>query len=200
MATREKKPSEVTTGVVMIGYVNLFKPYVDPEKPDEAPKYKCLLYIPKKDKETVAKIKAAIKHCEEKMIAEKYAGKRPKMGIKNTLRDGDAEKDEPEYEGMYYMNVSSNRRPPVVDRRLIPISESDKVYSGCFCRVSLNFFYYFGKESKGITAGLEGVQFVRDGERLGGGGISAEDAFGDDYEFEDDEDYDDSEEDDDYDL
>ena len=187
MAEKEKSPTRVTTGKVMLSYVSLFTPYIDPKKPTEKGKYKCLLLIDKKDKDTVAKIKSAIKHVEAKMIAEKYAGKAPKKAISNTLRDGDEEKDEEEYEGKYYMNVWSLRKPPVIDRDKEPITDPDKVYSGCYARVCLNAYYYWGDESKGITFGLEAVQFVSNGPRLGGGSVNIDEAFGDVYEFEDEE-------------
>jgi len=192
MATKEKSPVNVTTGKVMLSYVSLFEPYIDPKKPTERGKYKCLLLIDKKDKETVAKIRAAIKAVEKQMIAEKYAGKPPKKAITNTLRDGDEEKDEEEYEGKFYMNVWSYRKPPIVDRDKEEITNPEKIYSGCYARVNLKFYYYWGDESKGITAGLEAVQFISGGPRLGGGQVDINDAFGDDYEFEDeDEEYDD---------
>jgi len=192
MATKEKSPTRVTTGKVMLSYVNVFAPYIDPKKPGEPGKYKCLLLIDKKDKETVAKIRAAIKSVETKMIAEKYAGKPPKKAIKNTLNDGGEDKDEEEYEGKFYMNVSSNRRPPVVDRNLEAITDPEDLYSGCYARVCLNFYYYWTDESKGITAGLESIQKIANGPRLGGSSSNVVEDFGDDYEFEDEEeDYDD---------
>jgi len=199
MATKEKSPSRITTGKVILSYANIFEPFTDPKKPKDKPKYKCMLLIDKKDKETVKKFKDAIEFQRKKMIAEKYAGKPPKKQIEHTFNDGDVEKEEEIYEGKYYINVWSYRKPPLVDRHLNPITDPEDLYSGCFVRACLNCYYYWGDESKGITFGLESIQKVSNGERLGGGGVSAEEAFGDDYEFEDDdEDYVDDDED--YDL
>lgn len=200
MADREKSPKRVTTGKVLLSYAYLWKPKADPDRPDEKPKYQCQIRIDKKDKQTVAAIKRAIKAVEAEMITKVFGGKTPKKAIKNTLKDGDVEKDEEEYEGIYYMNVSSNRRPPMVDRHLEPITDEEEIYSGVYARVCLNFYYYDRKDGKGITAGLESIQKVANGERLGGGGGNVEDDFGDDFDdFEDDYGHD-SDDDEDYDI
>ena len=54
------------------------------------------------------------------------------------------------------------------------------MYSGCYCRFSLNFYPFSVRGNKGVAAGLNNVQKVCDGERLGGG-IRAEDDFDDDF-------------------
>ena len=57
------------------------------------------------------------------------------------------------------------------------------MYSGCYCRFSLNFFSFAGKQN-GVAAGLNNVQKVADGEPLGGRS-RAEDDFDDDFEGDD---------------
>lgn len=198
MASKEKSPTRVTTGKVLLSYVHLNKPFKDPKKPDEKPKYKLMVVVDKKDKETIAKIRAAIKYCEKKMITEKYGGKPPKKAIENSFNDGDEHENE-ELEGKYYINVWSYRKPPIVDRHREPIEDEDEIYSGMFARVCVNFYYYWGDESKGITAGLESIQKVANGPRLGGGFADVNEDFGDDFDdFEDD--YGHDSDDEDYDL
>lgn len=65
----------------------------------------CLLgtLIPKEDKATIKKIKAAIDAAVQDGISSKWGGKKP-ANLKQPLRDGDAERadEAPEYEGMYF--------------------------------------------------------------------------------------------------
>ena len=54
-----------------------------------------------------------------------------------------------------------------------------EVYSGCYARVSLNFYAFNTNTNgnRGIACGLGNVQKLRDGEPLGGGRTSAADDF-----------------------
>ena len=47
--------------------------------------------------------------------------------------------------------------------------DQDEVYSGCYANVKVGLFAYSASGNKGIGAGLEVIQKVRDGERLSGG-------------------------------
>lgn len=194
MAEAVKSPTRITVKAVL-SYVQVFEPYTDPKKPKDKPKYKCMLLIDKSDKESVRKIKSAIKAVEEKMITEKYAGKRPKKAIPNTFNDGDEDREGEEYENRYYMNIWKYNKPAVVDRKLNPITDPEELYSGCIANVCIDVYYYWGEESKGITASLESIQKISNGEPLGASRIRPEDVF-EELEDEDDEDYDYDDEDD----
>jgi len=188
MATENKSATRVTVRAIL-SYVNVFTPYIDAKKPEEKPKYKCLLLIDKDDKASVSKIKAAIKAVEARMITEKYAGKAPKKAIPNTFNDGDEDKEGEEYENRYYINVSKQVKPAIVNRKLQPITDPDEIYSGVVANVAIDFYYYWMESSKGITASLEAIQKISDGEPLGASRVRAEDVF--EEMEEDDEDYDD---------
>ena len=75
--------------------------------------------------------------------------------------------------------------PQVVDAKRRP-ADPGIIYSGCYCKVSISFFAFSVNGNKGIAAGLGNIQFLRDGEPLGGGHISAADDFG---EAEEDDDF-----------
>lgn len=182
MAEATKSPTRVTVKAVL-SYVNVFEPYKDPNKPEEKGKYKCLLLIDKDDTKSVKAIERAIKAVEAKMITEKYAGKAPKKAIKHSFNDGDEDKEGQEYENRYYINVSKHVKPAIVDRKLKPITDEEEVYSGIVANVCIEFFYYWREDSKGITASLEGIQKLSDGEPLGATRVRAEDVF----QVEDDE-------------
>lgn len=143
---------------------------------DDDGKYSTQLLVDKKDKETLDKIKAAIKAAIE-MGKSKLANSKgvvPK-NLKTPLHDGDEERDTPEYEGMIYFNATSNHKPVICDRRRQAITEESEVYSGCYANVAVNFYAFSKGGNTGISAGLMGIQKVRDSERLGGSSISAND-------------------------
>ena len=172
----------VVTGLVRFSYVNIFKPK---DFGNGDPKYSMLVLIPKDDKKTVSKINSAIKAAIEDGISSKWGGKKP-SNLRTPLRDGDEEKEEPEYEGMYFLNAKSSTRPRVVDKDLTDILDPEEVYSGCWGRVALSFYPYDFNGNRGVGVGLENVQKRKDGEHLGGKRVSADDDFGDGFEDDDD--------------
>lgn len=176
--------TKVTTGKVRFCYANVFEPTAMNE--GETPKYSVCILIPKSDEVTLNKIKKAIEAAKELgrgKIVDK-SGKIP-ANIKTPLRDGDIEReDDPNFEGCYFLNASSTRKPGIVDRSLEPIMSKDEFYSGCYGRAALNFYAY-NVNSKGIAAGLNNLQKLEDGEPLAGGSSAAED-FGGENAFDDD--------------
>ena len=74
--------------------------------------------------------------------------------------------------------VSSKTQPQIVDANLNPIINPTEFYSGCYGRASINFFAYNNSGNKGISAGLNNLQKLEDGESLGGI-TSAEQDFAD---------------------
>lgn len=167
----QDQSTKVTTGRVRLSYVHLLEPYSNMEGKD--PNYNVVLLIPKSDTKTLNAMKKAQKAALEAGKSSKFGGKIP-PNWKNTLRDGDEEKDldeSPEYEGMTFVTVSSNRRPGIVDRSMAPITSSevgpDGIYSGCWARVSLNAYPFSAQGNKGVSFGLQNVQKLADDEPLG---------------------------------
>jgi hypothetical protein len=76
---------------------------------------------------------------------------------------------------MYFINANSQQKPGVVDADLNPILDRSEFYSGCFGRASISFFAYNTSGSKGIGCGLNNVQKLKDGDKLGGSATAAED-------------------------
>ena len=140
-----------------------------------AEKYSVSVLIPKTDTETVSAINAAIDAAIEEGVA-KFGGKKPnKAAIKLPLRDGDVERDDEAYKGHWFINANSTTAPQIVDRQVKPILDRSEVYSGCYARVSLNFFAFNSNGNKGIACGLNNLQKIRDGEPLGGKSSAASD-------------------------
>lgn len=186
MATPASK-TKVITGRVRLSYVHVFEPFSNQE--DQAPKYSCVLLIPKSDKATIKAIRRAQQAALEQGKDRVFGGKIPKVW-KDTLRDGDEEKDtdaNPEYAGHMFMSVSAKTRPGIVDRDLNPITDSAEVYSGCYARVSINCFPYSVSGNKGVSFGLNHIQKIADGDFLGGRSRAEDDfdALGDDEDDDD---------------
>lgn len=168
--------TKVVTGKVRFSYCHVFEPSAISEGADK--KYSVSLIIPKKDTATVEKLKAAIKMAFEEGKA-KFGGKLPSTW-KNPLRDGDEERpDDESYAKAYFINANSKRRPGIVDENRNEIIDAEEFYSGCFGRASINFYAFNFNGTKGVAAGLQNLQKLADGDRLGGGVSSPEDDFSD---------------------
>jgi hypothetical protein len=159
--------TKVVTGLVRLSYLKVWQPEAD----DEGKKfYKACLLIPKKDKATVKKIEDAV----EAAIVAKWGSKKPK-GLKLPLRDGDDEKDAPEFENMLFLNCKSKSKPGLLNASREEILDEAEVYSGAWGKVSINFYAYDRADGKGVAVGLNAIQKLKDDENLGGGGWSADD-------------------------
>lgn len=182
--TAKQTPStKIVTGKVRFSYANLFHPRAAAEGQD--PKYSVSLLIPKSDKETLGKIKAACEAAIETGLPL-WGGKKP-ANLKMPLRDGDTDRpDRPEYENHYFINCSSKQKPGIVDKHVNEILDETEVYSGCYGRASINFYGYNQAGNKGVGCGLQNIQKLADGESLGGRSRAE-----DDFDAVDDDDFDD---------
>ncbi len=164
--------TKVVTGKVRFCYVNVFQPRAIAE--DQEPKYSICVLIPKSDQDTLAKIQAAIE-AAKKEGAGLWGGKIP-ANLKLPLRDGDTDRpDQPEFHGHYFINASTKLKPGLVDKQLNPILDPTEFYSGCYGRVSLNFYPFNKAGNKGIGAGLQNIQKLADGEPLSGRSLPEDD-------------------------
>jgi hypothetical protein len=131
--------------------------------------------------------------------AKKWKEKAPAMlkvcaaKDKLALHDGDLKASKAygaAYAGKFYVSARNNAvksiAPVVVDNVNDPTTGKLRVitapndphapYSGAIVNAVLDLFAY-QNEGEGVAASITGIQFVRDGERLGGGGTLAPDAF-----------------------
>ena len=169
----ENKPTKVITGKVRFSYANVWEPK-SINGGDE--KYSVSLIIPKSDKETIAKINAAVEAAKKEGIS-KFGGKIP-TNLKLPLRDGDLDRpDDEAYANSYFVNANSTTKPNIVDKNVQPILDSTEFYSGCYGRASIVFYAFNSNGNKGIACGLQNLQKLADGEPLGGRS-RAEDDFG----------------------
>ena len=164
MVKAKRTGTKVTTGKVRLSYAHLFEPHAIE---GNEPKYSVSVIISKDDKETLKAIKEAVNEAKEAGKA-KFGGKIP-ANLKTPLRDGDEERaDDEAYANSYFLNANSKNKPGIVDINVHPILDATEVYSGCYGRLTLNFYAYSASGNKGIAAGLGNVQKLEDGEPLGG--------------------------------
>lgn len=144
---------------------------------DDTGKYEATFILDKTEHADVIKtIKAQI----DRLMKEELKAKVPSDKI--ALKDGD-ESGRPEMQGCYTIKASTKKRPLVINRDKSPITAEDNViYAGCYVNAIISLWAQNNQWGKRINASLDGVQFVRDGEAFGDGGLSVEafDAFGDD--------------------
>jgi hypothetical protein len=177
----KKNTTKVVTGIVRLSYANVWEAI---SINDGKPRFSVSLIIPKSDTKTIEAINAAV-DAAIKEGASKFGGKIPnKAALKLPFRDGDVERDDEAYKNAFFINANSTTAPQIVDRTVSPILDRAEVYSGCYARVSINFYAFNSNGNRGIACGLGNIQKVRDGEPLGGKPRAE-----DDFATEDDDDF-----------
>ena len=183
-------------GEARMNFVHVFTPDSFDDKSE--PKYSVVLSFPKTDQALYKKIQAAIDECAEKAKAQ-YGGALPKKFSIVEIQDGADWDEKFNLEDSFIIKASSSYKPEVVKKakvmgkvQLVPITDEEEFYSGCYGYASVSFYKYDTGVSKGITCGLNNLLKSRDGDKLGRGSGSAETDFAgvlDDVdEFEDNED------------
>lgn len=162
-------------------YAHIFEPHAVNEGDDE--KYNVSLIISKDDEKSLNSINKAIENAKENG-KEKFGGKIP-ANLKTPLRDGDVDReDDDAYENAYFINANTKRKPQVLDMQGQRTDDPDDVYSGCYIRVTVNFYPFAVSGNKGIACGLGNIMKAKDGEPLSGGGAKAEDEFAEFIDFD----------------
>jgi hypothetical protein len=183
-AKKTQSPTFVVTGKGRLSYCHIWEPHAVEE--GQTKKYSLAFLIPKSDTATIEKIKAAVEAASkigrEGIWKSKKDGKLPPASkIKLPLRDGDEEKDDPVYAGHYFFNANSTNKPGVIDAAKNEVLDKAAVYSGCYGRISVNFYPFNTSGNVGVGCGLNNIQKLADGEALAGG-TNAQDDFADDFE------------------
>lgn len=166
-----KDYQSVQTPEFRLCFPNLFKPTSFEGSTRET--YNCVMVFPKDA--DLSKLKELAKAAFQKAFPNGAKGAR------SPFRDGNEKVDEwgEVFGDATFIRVSSNLKPPVADRKKHLIVDEEQVYSGCYARAVVHAFAYDVKGNKGISFGLDAVQILRDGERLGGGGLAAVNMFDD---------------------
>lgn len=148
--------------------------------------YNMTLLIPKDDEAQMAVIKKAMR---EVAVAKWGAEKADAMlrqlmsGNRTALQDGD-NVSYAGFEGHWGLRTSAKEaEPPTLvysdgsKNVRIPNEQNIKIYSGCYVNILGNFWAQDNKYGKRLNFSLAGVQFVSDGDRMGGAAPAREDDF-----------------------
>lgn len=102
-------------------------------------------------------------------------------GVKLPIRD--AARDKPGVKGydqgwrFFTASANEDHPPSVVDAKGAPVTNPSLAYAGVWVRAYINAYAWTNKmKGKGVSFGLNAIQIVRDGERMGGG-LPAKDVF-----------------------
>lgn len=187
MAATAKGPK--TSPVLRISYPQVFTPKAF--QAGQIPRYGLVIMVDKKSKEQTDFMKLLYKDATE-VLVEKWPNPemRPRIPLtghdKSLFKDGDTalnnqgipiKEKSPEYVGHYLIRANSLQKPTLVDKSRQEIMNTDKIYAGCYCKVNVNVYAFDQPLNKGVTIGLNGVQFWADGEPLGGGKPSVDEMF-----------------------
>lgn len=179
--------SNITTGLVRLSYLHVFKPSSFAEGQDA--KYSVSILIPKSDTSTLEAVRGAIQEARDMGKSTLWGGKIP-SNLWDPLRDGDTKYDDehPEYKGHYFLTAkrsTSQGRPTLIGKDGSDLIDETELYSGCWARVNLSFFPY-SNTTKGVGCSLEGIRKVRDDKKFGGGMSSKQvrSAFDDGFDYD----------------
>ena len=143
------------------------------------PKFSAAFLIPR-DHPQIGAVKEAIKAAADAKWGAKALEvlKALQASDKLALHDGDAKSDYDGYAGNFFVNASNKIRPLVIGQQREPLTAADgKPYSGCYVTAIVEVWGQDNNFGRRVNASLLGVQFVKDGERLAGGGVASQDDF-----------------------
>lgn len=164
---------------VRFNYTNSLFTAQRPKTGEGKEKFSVVAIFPK-DHPQVATIKAELLKVAEAKWPGKGADvlKQLAAGDRVCLHDGDAKADKPGYAGNLFINASNELRPLVIGPQREALAASDgKPYSGSYGNIIVEFWAQDNQFGKRINASLLGVQHIKDGERLSGGGVASADDF-----------------------
>ena len=176
----KKKKTKITTPEFTACYSNVFEPR---ETLSGDSKYSISMVF-KKSRDLTNLYKAAKNAAINKWGPDEK--KWPK-NLRSPFRDGDTDRPDDEvYQNSVFINASSKSKPGIVDTNLAPIINEAEFYSGVVARAALNFYAYNKAGNQGISAGLNNLLKISEGDHLGGSS-KPEDDFAD-FKAENDED------------
>ena len=180
--SEDKKYEDVVTSEFTVAFESVFE-----ASPNKSGKMMFSLYaLFAKDDPYVKVLKKMQGDAIRKMWPDK--DRRPKL--QNAIRDSLVSNDEgkipaePSPDGwgfgdVYFVRFQSVKQPGVVYQKgLKPIINPNDFYGGCKARAQIHTFSY-DKGSKGVGFGVTNLMKTGDGDRMGGGGQSAQEAFKD---------------------
>lgn len=173
MAEAKKQKTQLTPKA-RLSYPHLFKPAKIPGA--EVEKFQATLLFDGAAQKT--KQYKAMEQMVEDAIEAKWGSDRPRKLKLPFLTIDDLDKVPDGYtEDHTFTRLNSTSRPSVVDQNVNPITDPNDIYAGCYVRASITCYAWEHKTGgKGVSFGLNNVQFMEKGDKFGGG-TKAEDDF-----------------------
>ena len=172
MSEEKKKVLRIVTPEATLSFPRVEKATkVDPTNENEEPKFSAVFIFPKGTDFT--QMKAVIMHVGETRWGAKFKEMLKTGQVKSPLRkDGN-----PKYfpEGAVYISPRSKNKPglvmPYPDEKGQPaLCEDPSIfYAGARVRANVTAFAYDRLGNKGVSFGLNSIQWIGDGPRLDGG-------------------------------
>jgi hypothetical protein len=179
------KLTEIVTPLCRLSYPKLFEkaPIMQPTKDNPNPKtaYSCTILVPAGTdmKPFKAAVVAALqekwpqgfKQADGTVLPHPPIAKRSPNGG-NPLRPMEEFVNEEggfpagHEAGGYVIRTKSDYQPVIVNKAAQPVIDKDAAYAGVWCHFHLNAYAWEFQGKWGVSFGLNGVQIVKDGDRL----------------------------------
>lgn len=180
MSDKPTNPYRIKLENVRLSYVHVDKAYKGKEDgPDKKAKYSCSMIFDKSNKAHMKQIA----HIKSLMNAIQVENKAKVGPDKLCLRDGNTKPDKEGYgDEVMFISASNDDRPQCVNRRgkLVDLAEvKETFYPGCVANVVITIWFQNNNYGKRVNASLECLQFVDNGERIGGAHVEPGEYFED---------------------
>lgn len=160
---------EIVLDNVRLSYVNVWEPVMNQ---NGQLKYGTSVLIEDSNKKDLDKVRKTIEFVMEEAIRTGAISRAKKPVIESPLRNGSAEykveKQPKDYDGMWFFNARSNDQPSIVDESVSPIMDRSQVYSGCWGRVAVSFYFTDNGGVPRVAVGLNHLMKTKDDDRLDG--------------------------------
>ena len=113
---------------------------------------------------------SGLKSAFAEIVKEAFPEGKPE-GFKSPFKKQDPGKTGHEEGGVLiqFKKLEEHDAPGLVDENVQPVIKAGKFYGGCYARANVTLASYDNGGNRGISAWLNHVQFMRDGESFGGG-------------------------------
>lgn len=167
-ATKNPNPRDVITLPVRLSFPSLFvaRTVKGADGSESAPKFQATLLLPPDTdlKPYAEAIKAA--------MLKKWSQPIVLPSKNNPLKLADEiEVYATQFKGWRVIraHANENSKPQVIDQRMLPVTDPNRIYSGMWVRAYLNAYgWQHPMSGKGVSFGLNAIQVVRDDDRLDG--------------------------------
>ena len=185
-------PTKVIIRNVRIGYANgLNEARVNAKAQAGAkPQFSSVFFVPETETAAIQAIQAAMWAAVTAKFGDKANIKWTQIHANNKIpfKNGALNADKDGYLGNMFLqaNARENQPPKLLDifedapgsgRPAVLNRPQNRIYSGCYVNIEVNFWVYTNK-AEGVSCDMLLVQFANDGERFGGGVTADESAFG----------------------